>query len=58
MIELLNNQLTFQFPEVHQKATCQIDFQRTLRIPDDNREFRLPPGLDRFPAEHVEDFAD
>jgi len=58
MIELLNDKLTFQFPEVHQKAECHIDFQRTLRIPDDNREYPLPPGLGRFPVEHVDDFAD
>lgn len=57
MIELLNNQLRFQFPEVHQQAVCSIDFQRTLRIPDDNREYPLPPGLGRFPVEHVDDFA-
>ena len=57
MIELLNNQLTFRFPEVHKKAVCQIDFQRTLRIPDDNREYPLPPGLGNFPVEHVDDFA-
>lgn len=58
MIELLNNRLNFRFPEVHQKAECQIDFQRTLRIPDDNREYPLPPGLGHFPLEHVDDFAD
>ena len=58
MIELMNNQLTFRFPEVHKKAVCSIDFQRTLRIPDDNREYPLPPGLGRFPVEHVDDFAD
>ena len=58
MIELSNNQLTFRFPEVHQKAVCRINFQRTLRIPDDNREYPLPPGLGRFPVEHVDDFAD
>jgi hypothetical protein len=58
MIELLNNQLTFRFPEVHEKAICSIDFQRTLRIPDDNREYPLPPGLGLFPVEHVDDFAD
>jgi len=58
MIELLNNQLTFRFPEVHKKAVCSIDFQRTLRIPDDNREYPLPPGLGRFPVEHVDDVAD
>lgn len=58
MIELLRNQLTFRFPEVHQKAVCHIDFQRTLRIPDDNREYPLPPGLGQFPVEHVDDFAE
>jgi len=58
MIELLNNQLTFRFPDVHKKAICHIDFQRTLRIPDDNREYPLPPGLGCFPVEHVDDFAD
>ncbi|RLJ22009.1 hypothetical protein DJ030_02710 [bacterium endosymbiont of Escarpia laminata] len=58
MIELLSNQLTFRFPEVHQKAVCHIDFQRTLRIPDDNREYPLPPGLGQFPVEHVDDFAE
>src|SRR5690606_33426256 len=34
-----------------------IDFQRTLRIPDDNREYPLPPGMGRFPVRHVDDFA-
>jgi len=57
MIELINNGLTFQFPEVHPKATCRISFQRTLRIPDDNRDYPLPPGLGPFPIEHVDDFA-
>ena len=58
MIELENNVLKFEFPEVHADAKCQIEFQRTLRIPDDNREHSLPPGLGRFPIEHVDDFAD
>ncbi len=58
MIELLNNQLTFRFPEVHKKAVCSIDFQRTLRIPDDNREYPLPPGLGNFPVEHVDDHSE
>jgi hypothetical protein len=55
MIELKHDKLVFQFPEVHEDAVCQVDFQRTLRIPDDNREYPLPPGLGRFPVEHVED---
>jgi hypothetical protein len=43
---------------VHEEARCRIDFQRTLRIPDDNRSYPLPPGLGRFPLAHVDDFAD
>lgn len=57
MIELNANQLVFRFPEVHPEAVCRVNFQRTLRIPDDNREYALPPGLGRFPLEHVEDHA-
>lgn len=55
MIELKHDELVFQFPDVHEDAVCRVDFQRTLRIPDDNREYPLPPGLGRFPVEHVED---
>ena len=55
MIELRDNSLVFSFPEVHPDATCTIRFQRTLRIPDDNREYPLPPGLGSFPIEHVDD---
>ncbi len=58
MIELLNNELTFRFQDVHKHAKCRIGFQRTLRIPDDNREYPLPPGLGKFPVEHVDDFAE
>ena len=58
MIELRNDQLTFRFPDVHEEASCSIDFQRTLRIPDDNRDYPLPPGLGRFPLDHVDDYAD
>lgn len=32
-------------------------FQRTLRIPDDGREYPLPPGLGRFPLLPVADYA-
>jgi hypothetical protein len=58
MIELHDDTLEFRFPEVHETARCRIDFQRTLRIPDDNRSYPLPPGLGRFPLAHVDDFAD
>lgn len=57
MLELKNNELAFRFPEVHEAAVCRVGFQRTLRIPDDNREYPLPPGLGQFPVEHVEDHA-
>ncbi|HET7251238.1 MAG TPA: hypothetical protein VFI79_15405, partial [Gemmatimonadales bacterium] len=57
MIELREEQLVFTFPEVHREATASIEFQRTLRIPDDDRTYPLPPGLRRFPLRHVDDFA-
>lgn len=57
MLTLENNQLVIRFPEVHADAVCTIEFQRTLRIPDDNRVHKLPPGLGRFPLFHVEDHA-
>ena len=58
MIELQNDELVFRFPEVHQEARLRVEFQRTLRIPDDNREYPLPPGLGALPLNHVDDFAD
>jgi len=57
MITLENNELVFRFPDLHKDAVCRVDFQRTLRLPDDNREYPLPPGLGRFPLAHVEDHA-
>lgn len=57
MIELKNDFLTFSFPEVHPEAQLSIDFQRTLRIPDDGKDYPLPPGLGRFPMKHVDDYA-
>jgi len=58
MIELNQNKLAFNFPHVHKEAMCSIDFQRTLRIPDDNNEYPLPPGLGNFPMHHVDDFSE
>lgn len=57
MIELNENDLEFTFPEVHPDAKLTITFQRTLRIPDDDRIYPLPPGLGKFPLRHVDDFA-
>jgi hypothetical protein len=56
MIELRDNQLIFTFPEVHPEARLTVEFQRTLRIPDDNREYHLPPGFGEFPLLHVDDY--
>ena len=57
MITLEDDRLIFRFPEVHENAQCSIDFQRTLRIPDDDRDYPLPPGLGRFPMRHLDDHA-
>ena len=58
MVELKGNELIFRFPDVHEDAVCKIEFMRTLRIPDDNKEYPLPAGLGVFPMAHVEDHAD
>ncbi len=34
-----------------------VTFQRTLRIPDDGKEYPLPPGLGNFPLRRVRDHA-
>ena len=57
-IELRDNQLIFRFAAVHEEAEVEIGFQRTLRIPDDNREHYLPPGLGEFPLSRVDDYPD
>lgn len=54
MLEALKDRLIFTFPDVHPKALLQIAFQRTFRIPDDDKDWPLPPGLGSFPLEHVE----
>jgi len=35
-----------------------LRFMRTLRIPDDGRDYPLPPGLGTFPLRRVADYAD
>lgn len=58
MIELKNNSLTFRFPKVHRKAVGEIEFMRTLRVPDDGRHYPLPASLGVFHLEHIEDHAE
>jgi hypothetical protein len=55
MIELRHDSLVFTFPEVHPDARLEVSFQRTLRIPDDGKEYPLPPGLGKFPVRLVDD---
>ncbi len=40
MIELKDDALEFSFPEVHPEARLRVEFQRTLRIPDDEKTHR------------------
>ena len=58
VVRLTGDCLEFRFPQAHQDAELKLDFQRTLRIPDDGREHYLPPGLESFPLELVDDYAD
>jgi hypothetical protein len=58
VIDLNHDQLLFSFPEVHPDAKMTIEFQRTLRIPDGEREFPLLPGLGRFPLFPVRDLVE
>jgi hypothetical protein len=58
MIELQNDRLEISFPELHPAARMTIEFQRTLRIPDDDRDHFLPPGMGVFPLRHVDDHAE
>jgi hypothetical protein len=39
---------------LHVGDRFSVSFQRTLRIPDDEREYPLPPGLGRFPISGVD----
>lgn len=36
----------------------RLNFQRTLRIPDDGKTYPLPPGLGTFPVCQVDDYKD
>ena len=56
MITLQNDQLVFRFPHIDEDVGVHIDFQRTLRLPDDGHDHHLPPGLGSFPLRHIEDF--
>lgn len=56
MIYIQNDKLVIKFPELHPNAGVEIDFKRTLRLPDDGKEHHLPPGFGSFPLRHIEDY--
>lgn len=49
---------TESFDEIRIGRFTRISFHRTLRIPEDGRDYPLPAGLGRFPIHRVEDYAD
>lgn len=56
MPTLENDQFVFRFPPIEADADFAIHFQRTLRIPDTETTYSLPPGLGSFPVRHAEDY--
>lgn len=57
-LELIGNKLVFSFPNVHEGAKLTIGFQRTFRIPDDGKDYPLPPNLGNFPVRHTDDYVE
>jgi hypothetical protein len=43
---------------LHMGERFSVAFMRTLRIPDDGRDYPLPPGLGLFPIKRVDDYAE
>lgn len=58
MPTLEDDDLVFRFPSIEPDAQFSISFMRTLRIPDTDQTYFLPPGLGTFPLRHVEDYAE
>lgn len=50
--------ITIHNDRVYIGERFSVSFQRTLRIPDDGRDYPLPPGLGGFPLHCVEDYSD
>eukprot|EP01080_Neovahlkampfia_damariscottae_P009419 gene9419-1626_t len=46
------------FGDENSSEKISISFQRTLRIPDDDKIYPLPPSLGPFPVEKVDDYLD
>jgi len=56
MPTLEDDEIIFRFPSVEEDAKFSIALHRTLRIPDSDIEYPLPPSLGLFPLRHVEDY--
>ena len=54
-VGLQGSDLIFEFPGIHPDAVLRIGFHRTLRIPDDDRTYNLPPSLGRFRPKDVDE---
>lgn len=55
MLLRADDSIEFAFPGIHRDAVLRIDFQRTLRVPDDGQRHYLPPGLGRFPLREIDE---
>eukprot|EP01080_Neovahlkampfia_damariscottae_P010145 gene10145-2564_t len=55
-VSIQNNSILFGEP--YSDENVSICFQRTLRIPDDDKTYPLPPSLGQFPIEKVDDYLD
>ena len=47
-VTITESRLEFAFPDVHPDARLFITVHRTLRVPDDDTTYGLPPGLGSF----------
>jgi len=54
-VALHGQTLLLEFPELHPDAVLNVTFHRTLRVPDDGQNHRLPPGLGNFPLRAVDE---
>jgi len=50
--------ITLEEQRIYIGERFSIEFQRTLRIPDDDKIYPLPPGLGQFPVNRVADYID
>ncbi len=57
-VDVVQSRLVFAFPEVHPNAKLTVTLHRTLRIPDDGKEYPLPPSLGAFPIRKVDGYLD